>query len=156
MRYNLNLNTRTMQSKSQPSSAEGDSRERRKWSKDEQRLLHHVCSGDCPFSTSATQTQIPCLYWELCVPMTQITQCGGKRINQPLASKKTGHKEGDSHWVPRASGKLGPKWQSLRISAAAKSPFICWINESQNLGMNVLHSGSQWRACRWAIASWAS
>lgn len=38
-RYNLSLNTRTMQSKSQPSPAEGDPRESRKWSKDKDRFI---------------------------------------------------------------------------------------------------------------------
>lgn len=43
-----------MRSGSQPPSAEGDSGEGRERSEDEQRPLRQVCSGDRPFSTSAT------------------------------------------------------------------------------------------------------
>lgn len=57
MRYNLNMkDTGTMRSGSQPPSAEGDSGEGRERSEDEQRPLRQVCSGDRPFSTSATGT----------------------------------------------------------------------------------------------------
>lgn len=73
--------------------------------------------ADCPFSTPATWTQIPCLYWEptVCIDNSDHTvRC---------ERKKTGQKEGDSHWVPWVSGKFGPKWQG-HLWGAVQQPRV--------------------------------
>lgn len=113
MRYNLNMkDTGTMRSGSQPPSAEGDSGEGRERSEDEQRPLRQVCSGDRPFSTSATGTQIPCLYWGPAVCTSHSAHAVWRESGTPASDLK-------GNWTRRRS--LGPlslrqvpsQWQGI-------------------------------------------